>query len=127
MKEIVFTEQAPTPIGPYNQAVIARGGLIFTAGQIPVDPQTGHVMHGDIDGQTHQVLTNLKHVLEAGGSSMDRVVKTTVFLTDLGDFARMNEMYGRFFPEDRAPARSTVQVSRLPKDVRVEIEAVAVV
>src|SRR5437899_2330236 len=123
---IVLSKQAPAPIGPYNQGVVALGPFLFTAGQIPLDPQSGQVVLGDIRAQTRQVMKNLKAILEQGGSSMDHIVKTTVFLKDLNEFSGMNEVYGEFFPSN-PPARSTVEVSRLPRDVKVEIEAVAVV
>jgi 2-iminobutanoate/2-iminopropanoate deaminase len=122
----VQTDRAPAAIGPYSQA-ITTGGLVFTAGQIPLDPATMEVVGGeDVAAQTERVMTNLAAILEAAGAGLDRVVKTTVYLTDMGDFAAMNEVYGAFFGEHR-PARSTVEVCRLPKDVRVEIEAIAVV
>lgn len=125
MKRIVLTPHAAAPIGPYNQAVVT-GHLVYTSGQIPLDPASGLVVAGDIKAQTEMVLKNLKAILEAAGSGLDRVVKTTVFLKDMGEFAAMNEVYGAFFAEKAlAPARSTVEVARLPKDVRVEIEAVA--
>lgn len=123
MKDRVHTESAPQAIGPYSQAVKASG-LVFTSGQIPIDPATGVVIEGSIAEQTERVLNNIKAVLEAAGSSIERVVKTTVFLADLGDFGEMNEAYGRFFA-DVPPARSTVEVSRLPRDARVEIDAIA--
>lgn len=121
-KRIVLSKQAAAPIGPYSQA-IAAGGFVFTAGQIPLDP-SGQMVQGDIKAQTRQVLNNLKAVLEAGGSGLDRIVKTTVFLKDMGEFAAMNEVYAEFFAKE-PPARSTIEVARLPKDARVEIEAVA--
>lgn len=125
MKRIILTPQAAAPIGPYNQAVVT-GHLVYTSGQIPVDPATGQVVAGDIKAQTEMVLKNVQAILEAAGSGLDRVVKTTVFIKDMNDFAAMNEVYGRFFADKAAaPARSTVEVARLPKDVRVEIEAVA--
>ena len=123
MKDRVQTENAPQAIGPYSQAVKASG-LVFASGQIPIDPATGVVIEGSIAEQTERVLNNIKAVLEAAGSSLERVVKTTVFLADLGDFGEMNEAYGRFFAEV-PPARSTVEVSRLPRDARVEIDAIA--
>lgn len=125
-KEIVFTENAPKPIGPYSQGVLTPPGLLFAAGQIPIDPVTGELVQGDIKAQTRRVLENLKSVLEAGGASLSAVVKTTVFLKDLKDFAPMNEVYGEYFKES-PPARSAVEVVRLPKDANVEIEAVAIV
>ncbi len=125
MKDRVQTENAPQAIGPYSQAVKASG-LVFASGQIPIDPATGVVIEGSIAEQTERVLNNIKAVLEAAGSSLERVVKTTVFLADLSDFGEMNEAYGRFFV-DVPPARSTVEVSRLPRDARVEIDAIALI
>jgi len=122
-RKVVSTADAPQAIGPYSQA-IAIGDLVFCSGQIPLTPQ-GIVVEGDITTQTRQVLTNLKYVLASASSSLERVVKTTVFLADLGEFKAMNDVYTEFFP-DAPPARSTVQVARLPRDVRVEIEAIAV-
>lgn len=122
-KRVIKTEQAPPAIGPYSQAVVGNG-LVFAAGQIPLDPRTGQPVLGDVRVQTRRVLDNLKAVLEAAGSSMDKVVKTTVFLRDLNDFGAMNEIYGEYFRE-APPARSTVQVVKLPRDAAVEIEAVA--
>ncbi|MEJ5241841.1 MAG: RidA family protein [Anaerolineales bacterium] len=124
-KKIIHTEKAPKAIGPYSQAV-QIANLIFTAGQIGLDPQTGELVGTDIESQTRQVLTNLKHILEAAGSSLSHVVKTTVFLQDMSEFPRMNAVYAEFFPEN-PPARSTVAVAALPKGARVEIEAVALV
>jgi len=123
VKRIVKTGEAPQAIGPYSQAV-AAGGLVFASGQIPLDPATGEFVAGGIAEQTEQVLRNLSKVLEAAGTGLGRVVKTTVFLADMGDFAAMNEVYGRFFAEE-PPARSTVEAARLPRDARVEIEVVA--
>ena len=123
MKDRVQTDGAPKAIGPYSQAIKANG-LVFASGQIPLDPTTMQIVEGGIREQTERVMNNLSAVLQAAGSSLDRVVKTTVFLADLGDFADMNETYGRFFGE-APPARSTVQVSRLPRDVRVEIDLIA--
>jgi 2-iminobutanoate/2-iminopropanoate deaminase len=125
-KSIVSTASAPGAIGPYSQGVVASGSLVFTAGQIPIIPATGELLAGDAGQQTRQVLENLKAILEAGGASLGSVVKTTVFLKDMTDFAAMNAVYGTYF-RDVPPARSTVEVARLPKDARVEIEAVAVV
>ncbi|MET0397376.1 MAG: RidA family protein [Longimicrobiaceae bacterium] len=122
--EKVQTGGAPAAIGPYSQA-IAHGGLVFTAGQIPLDPATMQLVEGDVAAQTERVMQNLAAVLEAAGASLASVVKTTVFLLDMNDFAAMNEVYGRWFG-DHAPARSTVQVARLPRDARVEIECIAV-
>ena len=123
MKDIIATTNAPQAIGPYSQATKANG-LIFTAGQIALVPSTGQVIDGGIAAQTERVMENLKGVLEAAGSSLHKVVKTTVFLKDMGDFAAMNEVYGRYFAS-APPARSTVEVARLPKDVRVEIDVIA--
>lgn len=125
MNKIILTPNASQPIGPYNQAVVT-GDLVYTSGQIPVDPATGQMVNGDIRAQTEMVLQNLKAILEAAGSGMNRVLKTTVFLQDMNDFAAMNEVYGKAFADKAtAPARSTIQVARLPKDAKVEIEAVA--
>jgi 2-iminobutanoate/2-iminopropanoate deaminase len=121
----VQTDQAPAAIGPYSQAMIANG-LVFTAGQIPLDPQSMQIVEGDVAVQTERVMTNIAAVLQAAGADLSTVVKTTVFLRDMNDFAAMNEVYGRHFG-DHKPARSTVQVARLPRDVAVEIEAIAVV
>lgn len=123
MKDRVHTDSAPKAIGPYSQAIKANG-FVFASGQIPLDPATMQIVEGGIREQTERVMNNLSAVLEAAGSSLDRVVKTTVFLADLADFADMNETYGRFFGEV-PPARSTVQVSRLPRDVRIEIDVIA--
>ncbi len=123
MIETVATDRGPKAIGPYSQAVRANG-FVFLSGQIPLDPKTQQVVEGDVAAQTDRVLQNLKGVVEAAGSSLQHVVKTTVFLADMNDFAAMNEVYGRYFTA-HPPARSTVQVSRLPKDVRVEIDLIA--
>jgi 2-iminobutanoate/2-iminopropanoate deaminase len=125
MRTIISTDGAPKAIGPYSQAV-AYNGLVYCSGQIPLDPATGTVIEGDIAAQTERVLENLKAVLQAAGSSFALVLKTTVFLKDMGEFAKMNEVYGRYFPAD-APARATVEAARLPRDVRVEIECIAAV
>jgi 2-iminobutanoate/2-iminopropanoate deaminase len=124
MKNPVQTDSAPKAIGPYSQAIKANG-FIFVSGQIPLDPATGEIVQGTITEQTERALNNLKALIEAAGSSLDRIVKTTVFLIDFGDFGQMNEVYHRFF-KDAPPARSTVEVSRLPRDVRIEIEAIAI-
>jgi 2-iminobutanoate/2-iminopropanoate deaminase len=123
--DIVSTDQAPAAIGPYSQAIVANG-LVFTAGQIALDPQSMQVVEGDVAAQTERVMTNLAAVLERAGSSLSRVVKTTVFLRDMNDFIAMNEVYGRHFGEHK-PARSTVQAARLPRDVAVEIDCIATV
>jgi 2-iminobutanoate/2-iminopropanoate deaminase len=125
MKQTIATAGAPKAIGPYSQAIVAHG-LVFLSGQIPLDPSTGKLVEGDVSVQTERVLENLRAVLDACGSSLARVVKTTVFLQDMADFPKMNEVYARYFAED-PPARSTVQAARLPRDVKVEIDAVAVV
>ena len=123
MRQAVSTPRAPQAIGPYSQAIRA-GDLLFVSGQIPMDPSSGAVVPGDVAAQTHRVMQNLQAVLEAAGSSFDAVVKTTIFLADLSDFAVVNEVYGGYFTAP-APARATVQVARLPRDVRVEIDAIA--
>ena len=125
MKEIIATENAPGAIGPYSQAVKA-GNMVFCSGQIPIDTATGEFVSDDVAEQTRQVLKNLSAVLEAAGTSLNNVVKTTVFLADMNDFAAMNEIYAEFFSENK-PARATVQAARLPKDARVEIECIALV
>jgi 2-iminobutanoate/2-iminopropanoate deaminase len=125
-KSIIKTPNAPAPIGPYNQAIKCEGPLLFTAGQIALDPQSGALVGEDIKSQTRQVLQNLKAVLIAGGATMESVVKTTVFLKDMGEFNLMNEVYAEYFTA-APPARSAVEVARLPKDVKVEIEAVALI
>jgi len=125
MKKIISTDRAPKAIGPYSQAVIVNG-LAFLSGQIPIDPETNQLIDGDVTAQTVRVLENLKIVLEACGSSLEQVVKTTVFVKDLSEFATINATYARYFPEN-PPARATVEAARLPRDVRVEIECVAVV
>jgi 2-iminobutanoate/2-iminopropanoate deaminase len=123
-REIIATPHAPAAIGPYSQAV-QIGDLIYTAGQIPLVPETGKLIEGGIEEQTRQVMQNLANILEAGGSSLAQVVKTTIFVTNLGDFAAINKIYGSFFTGD-PPARSTVQVAALPLGANVEIEAVAI-
>jgi 2-iminobutanoate/2-iminopropanoate deaminase len=123
MKQVITTDRGPKAIGPYSQAIQANG-FIFISGQIPLDPATGKLIEGDIRVQTERVMENLKGIVEAAGSSLDKVVKTSVFLKDMNDFAAMNETYGRYFPSN-PPARATVEVARLPRDVRVEIELIA--
>ncbi len=122
-KSTVFTDYAPAAIGPYSQGVRA-GGFLFVSGQMPMNPVTGELERGDIEAQTEQVLTNLKAILEAAGTDLDHVVKTTVFISDMKEFGNMNAVYARYFIKEQ-PARSCVEVARLPKDVGVEIEAVA--
>jgi 2-iminobutanoate/2-iminopropanoate deaminase len=123
MRQAVSTESAPKAIGPYSQAIRA-GALLFVSGQIPLDPATGVLVEGDIGTQTHRVFANIKAILEAAGASLDDVVRTTVFLADMNDFAAMNAVYGTYF-SNPAPARATVQAARLPKDARVEIDVIA--
>lgn len=123
MKEVISTQHGPKAIGPYSQAVRANG-FIFISGQVAFDPATSQLVEGDIAAQTDRVLQNLKGIVEAAGSLLDKAVKTTVFLKDMNDFAKMNEVYARYFPAN-APARSTVEVARLPRDVRVEIDLIA--
>lgn len=125
MKDIISTPHAPAAIGPYSQAV-RWNGLIYCSGQIPLDPATGQLVEGGIEEQTARVLDNLRAVLEAAGASLETVLKTTIFVKDMGDFAKVNEVYGRYFPAN-PPARATVEAARLPRDVKVEIEAVAFV
>lgn len=123
MKEIISTELAPEAIGPYSQAT-KYNGLVFCSGQIPLDPTTGELVEGGIEAQTVRVLENLRAVLTAAGASFEKVLKTTIFVQDLNDFAVVNEVYGRYFPVN-PPARATVQAARLPRDVKIEIEAIA--
>src|SRR5215471_17115987 len=124
MRKTITTDNAPRALGPYSQAVLANG-FAFLSGQIPLNPATGQLVDGSIEEQTARVLDNLKAVLEACGSSLDRVVKTTVYLKDMGEVARMNEVYASYFPTD-PPARATVEAARLPREVRVEIDCIAV-
>ena len=123
MREAISTPQAPAAIGPYSQAIRA-GDYLFVSGQIPLHPETGVIVDGGIRDQTHRVLQNLGAILTAAGTSFDQVVKTTVYLLDMAEFAAMNEVYGTYFPAP-APARATIQAGRLPRDVRVEIDLVA--
>ena len=125
MKEIISTENAPGAIGPYSQA-IKTGNMVFCSGQIPLDSKTGEFVSDKIAEQTEQVLKNLSAVLEAAGSNLNNVVKTTVFLSDMNDFAAMNEVYAKFFSENK-PARATVEAARLPRDARVEIDCIALI
>ncbi|NJL52657.1 MAG: RidA family protein [Hydrococcus sp. SU_1_0] len=127
-KQVIRTDQAPAPVGPYNQAIAASGQMLFIAGQIPLDPASGVIVgEGDITAQTQQVMTNLGAILTAAGATWENVVKTSVFLTDLANFVPMNQVYAEYFVEETAPARACVEVSRLPKDVLVEIECIAVI
>jgi 2-iminobutanoate/2-iminopropanoate deaminase len=124
-KQIIHTENAPAAVGPYSQAVVANG-MVFTAGQVPLVPATMKLVEGDIQAQAHQSLENIKAVLEAAGTSLDKVIKVTVFLKDMGDFKAMNEVYAEFFGEN-PPARSAVEVAGLPLGARIEIECIALV
>jgi 2-iminobutanoate/2-iminopropanoate deaminase len=124
-RKIILTDKAPAPIGPYSQGISVKG-LLFTAGQVPIDPAVGKVVANDIKSQTRQALENLRAVVEAGGSNLDKVIKVTVFLKDMNDFATVNEIYAEYFGQSK-PARSAVQVAKLPLDVMIEIEAVAAV
>lgn len=124
MKKVIKTEKAPQAIGPYSQAIEANG-FLFVSGQIALDPKTGQVVSGDVREQTKQVMENGKAIIEAAGSTVSRVVKTTIYLKNIGDFAVVNEVYGSYFPAE-PPARATVEVSRLPKDVLVEIDFIAI-
>ena len=123
MKTIISTPKAPAAIGPYSQAVLVNG-MLFTSGVIPIDPETNTLVEGDVTVQARQAIGNLKNLIEASGSSMDKVVKTTVFIKDMNDFGKINDIYKDFFTSD-FPARSCVEVARLPKDVLIEIEAIA--
>ncbi len=123
MREVIATKDAPQAIGPYSQAIKANG-FVFVSGQIPINPADGTIVGGAISEQTERVMTNLKHILAAAGSSLDKVVKSTVFLKSMSDFAAMNDVYGKFFSA-APPARATVEVARLPKDVLVEIDVIA--
>ena len=123
IRQAVATSQAPQAIGPYSQGVKA-GNLLFVSGQVPIDPATGQIIEGDIKAQTDRVMRNLSAILEAAGASMDHVVRCTVYLADMNDFAAMNEVYGSYFTQP-APARATIQAVRLPKDARVEIDVIA--
>jgi 2-iminobutanoate/2-iminopropanoate deaminase len=123
MRDVICTKHAPEAIGPYSQAIKAQG-FVFVSGQVAIDPATQQVISGDVAAQTDRILRNVSHILEAAGSGLDKVVRSTVFLKNMGDFAAMNAVYGRFF-NAAPPARSTVEVARLPKDVLVEIDVIA--
>ena len=125
MKTRIQTDHAPAALGPYSQAIVT-GNMVYTAGQTPIDPATGKLIDGTIEEQTHRVLQNIKSVLEAAGSSLAKVVKTTVFLTSMSDFAAMNAVYAQYFNTDAPPARSTIQVAGLPLGAMIEIETVAI-
>jgi len=126
VKKIIFTDKAPAPIGPYNQAVLVNETTLYTSGQIALHPQTMELVLDDIETETKQVMENMKAVLEAANMTFDNVVKTTIFIMDMNDFARINTVYGSYFDEKTAPARETVQVACLPKNVNVEISMIAV-
>jgi 2-iminobutanoate/2-iminopropanoate deaminase len=123
MRDVICTKHAPEAIGPYSQAIKAQG-FVFVSGQVAIDPATQQVISGDVAAQTDRILRNVSHILEAAGSGLDKVVRSTVFLKNMGDFAAMNAVYGRFF-NAAPPARSTVEVARLPKDVLIEIDVIA--
>lgn len=128
MRDVIRTQLAPAPVGPYNQAIVASGRLAFVAGQIALDPATGALVGGsDVAAQTQQVMANLQAILTAAGTDFSQVVRTTVFLKDMNDFATVNAVYAEYFDEATAPARACVEVARLPKDVLVEIDCIAVV
>ena len=125
MKKIIITSKAPAPIGPYNQAIL-KGNTLYTSGQIALNPETGELVLTDIKTETQQVMVNMKAVLEAANMTFDDVVKTTIFITNMNDFGQINDVYGSYFNEDNAPARETVQVAKLPKNVHVEISMIAI-
>ncbi|MFE3868263.1 RidA family protein [Flavobacterium sp. LS2P90] len=125
MKKIIFTENAPAPIGPYNQAVL-KGNTLYTSGQISINPATGELVTDSIESETQQVMQNMKAVLEAAGMTFENVVKATIFIMDMNDFGKINTVYGAYFNEKTAPARETVQVACLPKNVNVEISMIAI-
>jgi len=127
VRKIIQTDQAPAPVGPYNQGVVASGAMLFVAGQIPLDAATGELVGETVAEQTEKSIQNLTAVIKAAGSDLSQVVKTSVFLKDMNDFAAMNEVYAQHFGDADGPARACVEVARLPKDVRVEIECIAMV
>ena len=127
MKKIINTTKAPAPVGPYNQSVLMSGSTLFISGQIPIDPASGEIVSDTIENETIQVLENVKSILEEAGMTMANVVKCSVFVTDMGMFGRINEVYAKYFPAENAPARELVQVVMLPKNVNIEISAIAVV
>jgi len=127
-RKVIQTDRAPAPVGPYNQAIAATGEMLFVSGQIAIDPNTNQLVYsGDVAKQTEQVMNNLKAVLETAGATFDNAVKMTIFLKDMNDFATVNQVYGSYFNPETAPARACVEVARLPKDVLVEIDCIAVV
>jgi 2-iminobutanoate/2-iminopropanoate deaminase len=125
MKKIIFTEKSPAPIGPYNQAVL-KGNTLYTSGQIAINPATGELVTSSIEAETKQVMENMKNVLEAAGMTFENVVKSTIFIMNMGDFGIINAVYGSYFDEKTAPARETVQVACLPKNLNIEISMIAV-
>jgi len=125
MKKIIFTENSPAPIGPYNQAVL-KGNTLYTSGQIAINPSTGELVTSTIEAETEQVMQNMKAVLEAAGMTFENVVKSTIFIMDMNDFGKINTVYGSYFNEKTAPARETVQVAFLPKNLNIEISMIAV-
>lgn len=125
MKKVIITPNAPEPIGPYNQAIL-KGDTLYTSGQIAINPKSGELITTDIKKETHQVMENMKAVLQAADMTFEHVVKTSIFITDLNDFTQINDVYGSYFKEESAPARETVQVAKLPKNVHVEISMVAI-
>lgn len=125
MKKIITTTKAPAPIGPYNQAILS-GNTLYTSGQIAINPETGDLVLNDIETQTKQVMVNLEAILEAAGMTFENVIKSSIFITNMDDFSTINSIYGSYFNETTAPARETVQVARLPKNVNVEISVIAV-
>lgn len=124
MKKIITTEKAPAPIGPYNQAILT-GNMLYTSGQIAINPKTNSLVLDSIEKETHQVMQNIQAILEAANMTFDNVIKTSIFISNMDDFSEINEAYGSYFDEANAPARETVQVARLPKDVNVEISVIA--
>jgi len=127
-RKVIHTEKAPAPVGPYNQAIVASGQLLFVSGQIAIDPSSNQIVYNDdVAKQTSRVMANLQAVLEAAGAKFENVVKTTIFLKDMNDFATVNQVYAGYFDPENAPARACVEASRLPKDVLVEIECIAVI
>ncbi|WP_278035840.1 RidA family protein [Flavobacterium nitratireducens] len=126
MKKIIFTEKAPAPIGPYNQAVLV-GNMLYTSGQIAINPEDGTIVTSSIEAETKQVMENIKAILEAAGMTFENVVKSTIFIMNMNDFATINTIYGSYFNEKTAPARETVQVACLPKNVNIEISVIATV
>ncbi|NQX80555.1 MAG: RidA family protein [Flavobacteriaceae bacterium] len=125
MKKIITTDKAPAPIGPYNQAILV-GDTLYTSGQIAIDVKTGELVNNSIEEETEQVMENMKHVLQAAGMSFGDIVKTTIYIKNMGDFAKINSVYGSYFDDATAPARETVEVSRLPKDVNIEVSVIAI-